>query len=112
MEINYNWIISSMEEYPTTPDNLTDVVFTVHWRRQASTVVDEKSYLADTYGALSIEQPNPEDFIPYEDLTFEHVCGWLEAGMDVEALDANLVKQLENQINPPTISLPLPWMNN
>jgi hypothetical protein len=43
MEIIYNWVISAMDEYPTTPDNLTDVVFNVHWRRNATTVVDEIS---------------------------------------------------------------------
>lgn len=101
-----------MEEYPTTADNLTDVVFIVHWRRQASTVVDEKTYTADSYGALSVEQPNPEDFTPYENLTFEQVCEWLEAGLDVESLDTSLDKQLENQINPPVVSLPLPWITN
>jgi len=29
MEIIYNWVVSSMDEYPTTPDNLTDVVFNI-----------------------------------------------------------------------------------
>ena len=32
---NFKWVISAMNEYPTTADNLSDVVFTVHWRRQA-----------------------------------------------------------------------------
>ena len=40
MAIVYNWVISSMIEYPTTPDNLTDVVFQVNWRRNATEVVD------------------------------------------------------------------------
>lgn len=109
MDVTYNWIISSMEEYPKTSDDLIDVVFIVHWRRQASTTVDGKFYLVDTYGALPVSQPDPEDFTPYEELTFEQVCGWLEAGMDVEAVDANLLVLLENQINPPVVSLPLPW---
>lgn len=109
MDVTYNWIISSMEEYPKTSDDLIDVVFIVHWRRQASTTVDGKFYLVDTYGVLPVSQPDPEDFTPYEELTFEQVCGWLEAGMDVEAVDANLLVLLENQINPPVVSLPLPW---
>ena len=36
MNINYNWVISSMEEYPKTADDLTDVVCIVHWRRVAT----------------------------------------------------------------------------
>jgi hypothetical protein len=35
----------------------------------------------------------------------------LEAGMDVEALNTNLAAQIERQINPPVVSLPLPWVS-
>lgn len=110
MEIIYNWVVSSMDEYPTTPDNLTDVVFNVHWRRNATKVVGEKTYFADVFGMLHVPAPSPEDFTPYPDLTFEQVCGWLEAGLNTEAIDAGLAVQLENLINPPTVSLALPWV--
>lgn len=109
MAIIFNWVVSAMNEYPTTPDGLDDVVFTVHWRRNATEIVGDKTYFADTYGALSVPAPDPDDFTPYEDLTFDQVCGWLEAGLDTEELDAGLTQQIENQINPPVISLPLPW---
>ena len=110
MAIVYNWVISAMDEYPTTPDNLTDVVFIVHWRRAATEIVDDKDFYADTYGALSVPAPDPEDFTPYPDLTFEQVCGWLEAGLDVAEIDAGLAANLEQQINPTVVSLPLPWV--
>lgn len=109
MAITYNWVISAMDEYPTTDDNLTDVVFNVHWRRNATEVVEDKTYFADIYGSQSVPAPSAEDFIPYENLTFEQVCGWLEDAMDVEALDAALAKQIDEQINPSVVSLPLPW---
>jgi len=111
MEIIYNWVVSAMDEYPTTPDDLTDVVFNVHWRRNATTVVDEVTYFADVYGSVSVPAPAPEDFTPYADLTFEQVCGWLDAGLDVTALNEGLATQLENKINPPVVSLPLPWVS-
>lgn len=109
MEITYNWIISAMNEYPKTADDLTDVVFVVHWRRNASTVVDGITVTVDTYDALNVPAPSPENFTPYIDLTFDQVCGWLEAGLDVEAIDANLAISLEEKINPPVVQLPLPW---
>jgi hypothetical protein len=109
MAIVYNWVVSAMDEYPTTPDDLTDVVFTVHWRRNATDVVGDKTYFADVYGSLAVPAPSPEDFTPYPDLTFEQVCGWLDAGLDVAAIDAGLAVQIENLINPPVVSLPLPW---
>ena len=110
MEIIYNWIISAMDEYPKTSDDLIDVVFVVHWRRNATTTVNEIVYFTDTFNLLNVPAPSPEDFTPYEDLTFEQVCGWLEAGLDVASIDASLALNLEAQINPTVISLPLPWL--
>ena len=110
MAIVYNWVVSSMQEYPTTPDGLDDVVFVVNWRRTATEIVDDKTYYTDTYGQLNVPAPSPEDFIPYPDLTFEQVCGWLEAGLDTETIDASLAVKIENLINPPVVSLPLPWV--
>lgn len=109
MEIVYNWIISSMQEYPQTSDNLTDVVFLINWRRTASTQINGNNYIVDTFNQLNVPAPSPENFIPYADLTFEQVCGWLEAGLDVAEIDAALDTQLQALINPPVISLPLPW---
>ncbi len=112
MAIVYNWVVSSMQECPTTPDGLDDVVFVVNWRRTATEIVDDKTYYTDTFGQLNVPAPSPEDFTPYPDLTFEQVCGWLEAGLNTEQIDASLAIQLQNLINPPVVSLPLPWIVN
>lgn len=109
MAIIYKWLVSSMEEYPTTPDGLNDVVFVVNWRRNAVEQIDDKLYTADTFGRLPVPAPSPEDFTPYPDLTFEQVCGWLEAGLDTAEIDAGLAAQIEKLINPTVVSLPLPW---
>jgi hypothetical protein len=53
--------------------------------------------------------PPTEGFIPYEDLTYDIVCGWLNEGTDVVALDAELAIQLDNIINPKTVVLPNPF---
>ena len=112
MATTYKWVISAMNEYPTTPDNLTDVVFTVHWRRQAKQIDGDKTWLVETYGAQSIPAPSPDNFTPYADLTQAIVEGWLESAMDVAVIDASLDAQIENQKNPKEVSLPLPWMTN
>jgi len=105
----YNWIISSMNEYPTTPDGLDDVVFVVNWRRAATEIVGDKTYYTDTFGQLNVPAPSPEDFTPYPDLTFEQVCGWVEEGVNTQEIDEALAAQLELVVNPPVVSLPLPW---
>lgn len=106
----YNWVISQLDCVPKQND-LTDVVVICHWRRNATTTVDGKDYFADVYGTQSFTQPSDENFTPYEELTYEQVCGWLSNSMDVEQLNLTLNNQLENQINPPIIVLPLPFVN-
>jgi hypothetical protein len=108
MTTEYNWVISQMDTKPQE-GNLIDVVVTVHWRRNATAVDGDKTYFADIYGSMACATPSETDFTAYPDLTFEQVCGWLDAGNDVEALNANLDGQIENQIDPPIIVLPNPW---
>ena len=105
----YNWVISQMDEVPQD-GSLLDVVVTVHWRRNATTEVNGIIYFTDTWGFMHCTTPSPTDFTAYPDLTFEQVCGWLDAGLDVPALNAQLDTQLEDLINPPIVSLPLPWV--
>jgi hypothetical protein len=105
----YNWVVSQMETKPQE-DGLTDVVVIVHWRRNATLVDGDKTYFADVYGSMGCPTPSETDFTAYPDLTFEQVCGWLEDGLDVPALDLSLDQQIENQINPPIIVLPNPWV--
>lgn len=108
MTITYQWVISQMDTKPQE-GNLIDVVVTIHWRRNAVSLDGDKTYYADTYGSMACVTPSETDFTAYPDLTFEQVCGWLDAGNDVPAIDANLDAQIENQINPPIIVLPNPW---
>lgn len=104
------WIINQMDCVPQDGD-LTDFVVTVHWNRNATEVVNEKEYFASVYGSQSFSKDDVANFIPYEELTYEIVCGWLDATINVEALDLNLDAQIENQVNPPIVVLPLPFQN-
>ena len=107
MANSYSWVISALECYPQQ-DNHTDVVFIVHWRRQAT----DGTHTADTYGSQSVTLDPDSDFTPYADLTEAQVIGWLEDAMGEETLEAQtnaLDMQIENQINPPVVRPPLPW---
>jgi hypothetical protein len=108
MATNYYWIISSMDTAPSD-DGLTDVVKVVYWRRDAKLVDGDKTYYGDVFGSLACSAPDPIAFTPYQDLTYDQVCSWIEASVDVASLDADLDRQIENQINPPIVQLPLPW---
>jgi hypothetical protein len=107
MAINYNWVISSLETAPVDGE-LNDVVKTVHWRYQAT----DGDYQAETYSSYACSEPSESDFTAYPDLTEADVIGWLEAGLDVEAMKASIETQIENLKNPPIVNLPLPWSEN
>lgn len=105
------WSISQMDCIPNLDGSLVDYVVTVHWNRLANEIVNEKKYDARVYGTVSFSTDNVENFIPYNELTYEIVCGWLDDSLDVAQLDLTLDNQIENQVNPPIVSPPLPFVN-
>jgi hypothetical protein len=103
--MNISWIIERLLVKPTE-GTLTDVVITADWRCNGS----QDQYSGTCYGSCSFQPPSGE-FTPYEDLTQEQVLGWCYAnGVDQSAIEANVSLQIENQINPPIIAPPLPWL--
>jgi DUF2075 family protein len=104
------WFINQMESLPTDSD-LKDFVINVHWNRNAKETINGVEYFASVYGAQSFSKDDVANFIPYENLTYDIVSSWLDASIDVEALDLNLDAQIENQVNPPIVVLPLPFVN-
>jgi hypothetical protein len=99
------WLIERLLVKPTEGSN-TDVVITADWRCNGS----QENYSGTCYGSCSFAPPT-DSFTPYPDLTQEQVLGWCYAnGVDQTAIEANVSLQIENQINPPVVSLPLPWV--
>lgn len=103
-----NWVINQLDTAPSL-DGLTDVVVVVHWTRTAETFFGAEPLLVSSYGTMNCTTPSSTDFTAYPDLTYDQVCGWLDAGLDVPVIDAGLDGQIENIINPPIVVLPLPW---
>lgn len=110
MANTYNWVISQLDAYPQHEGH-TDVVFTIHWRRQAT---DGSGHNADIYGSQAVTLDPSATYIPYAELTEADVIGWLEDAMGAETLEAqkaSLDKQIADQINPPVVRPALPWAN-
>ena len=98
------WLIERLLVKPTEGSN-TDVVITADWRCNGS----QENYSGTCYGSCSFAPPSGS-FTKYEDLTEAQVLGWCyENGVDKTAIEANVTLQIENQINPPVVTLPLPW---
>lgn len=98
------WTITAMDCYPQEGGN-TDVVFNVHWTCAGT----DGTYNASVYSTCTVPGPgNP--FTPYDQLTQQQVLGWIWAnGVDQAATEAAVQTQLDNQINPPVVTPPLPW---
>ena len=103
--ITLSWIIERLLVKPTEGSE-TNVVITADWRCNGT----QDQYSGTCYGSCSFQPPSGE-FTPYEDLTQEQVLGWCYAnGVDQAAIEANVTLQIENQINPPIVCLPNPWV--
>jgi hypothetical protein len=105
MNISINWIIERLL-VRKVEGTYSDVVITADWRCNGT----QDQYSGTCYGSCSFAPPSGS-FTPYPDLTQEQVLGWCyENGVDKTAIEANVSLQIENQINPPVVSLPLPWV--
>jgi hypothetical protein len=103
---NITWHIEAMDCKPQEGD-LTDVVITAHYRCNGT----DGTYNATVYGTSGFTQPG-EDFTPYADLTQEQVLAWCwNSGVDKVATEASIESQIANQVNPPIVKSPLPWIN-
>jgi hypothetical protein len=99
------WLIERLLVKPTEGTN-TDVVITADWRCNGT----QESFSGTCYGSCSFAPPNGS-FTPYDQLTEAQVLDWCFAnGVDKSAIEANVSLQIANQINPPVVSLPLPWV--
>jgi hypothetical protein len=54
---------------------------------------------------------NEDSFIPYNELTEEQVLGWVwDSGcINKEAIESAIDQKIQEIIDPPIVSLPLPW---
>ena len=109
MANTYNWTINALDAKISNEDGNENVVYTVHWSYSASENHDAGMYTASSIGTHGVEY-DADNFTAYADLTEEQVIGWLEAGLDVEALKAGLDSQIEKLITPTetTYSNPFP----
>jgi hypothetical protein len=103
--ITLSWIIERLL-VRKVEGTYSDVVITADWRCNGT----QDQYSGTCYGSASFQPPS-ENFTPYDQLTEQQVLDWCYAnGVDKTAIEANVSAQIENQINPPVIAPPLPWV--
>ena len=99
----FTWNVAQMERH--TADG---AVFTVHYTVDA----DDGTYSAGAYGSVGLEQPDPSNMIPFNQLTPSVVLDWVKeklGGEDkVAEIQGALQAQLDEQHNP-TKAIGTPW---
>lgn len=103
--ITYTWTITAMDTYPSY-EGQTDCVMTAHWTCSGT----DGTYTSSVYATCAIPYEEQDTYIPYADLTQEQVLGWIwEHGVDQTATEEAVAQQIANLVNPPIVTLPLPW---
>lgn len=107
MTTTYTWNVVQMDCYPQA-DGETDVVFTVHWTLTGT----DGTYTGSVYGSQAVSIDPDAPFTPYADLTQAQVIGWVQDALGTEqvaAYEANVAGQIDDQVDPPVVTPPLPW---
>jgi len=105
---NMQWIITKLDVAPVVGE-FSNVVVSAYWQCIGTVTENDIEYSAieTSICAFSTVSTN---FIPYENLTQEQIVEWCWAnGVDKNAVEATVLQDIEYQINPPVVSMPLPW---
>ena len=109
MTATITWTIEWMQTTPTT-STPPEVVLTAGWRCNGAETVSGTDYASAVYSTCSFPMPTEEQFTPYDQLTQQQVLGWCWAnGVDKTVTEASVQTQIDNQVNPPVVTPPLPW---
>tara|TARA_Y100001938_G_scaffold142364_1_gene213470 strand:+ start:555 stop:875 length:321 start_codon:yes stop_codon:yes gene_type:complete len=94
MAITYKWNIHALDVH-ISHEGKSDVIYTVHYGLNGS----EGDYTDNMIGTHSVDF-DKDNFTEYADLKESDIIGWLEAGLDVDALKATIKKDIDLKKNP------------
>lgn len=105
--ITYTWQFKHLDVY-LTYQTVTNAVFAAHWQMTAD---DGVGHTAKAYGEVKAGPVDVNNFIPFSSLTLSVVQGWCETQMggEVDAVKAQLVGQINEQVSPTIKTLAPPW---
>ena len=98
MATTYTWDCKTVDVHPTQGE-LSNVVYNVHWRLTGKRMVTvgetEEEFFYTNIGTqvLTLENIQPEGFIPFDQLTHEQVIVWTE-----EAIGAERIEEIKTAI--------------
>ena len=99
-----------MEVIPSF-NGLANTVKNIYWVYYGNVVIDNKNYTSYYSDITALPPPPPlgNSFVSYNDLTHEIVEGWLNSLVNLTFVRNFIYKNIQNEFNPPVVSLPLPF---
>lgn len=98
MAITYSWQLTGMRRRDTS--SLSGVVYQTYWRKMG---VNENGVYGEFSGATAFEpsQVNPNEFVPYSQLTESTVLGWVQSAITedyAEHIDVTIQREIDRKV--------------
>lgn len=106
MANTYNWTINALDGIVSVEDGNENVIYSVQWQLDA--VDSSEEHTVSATGDHQVEY-DANNFTPYENLTKADVVQWLEAGLDVDNIKADLDSKLQTLSAPTKITFTDPF---
>lgn len=109
--LTYEWKINSLTKQDNIDLGLNSVVIQVFWERKGTDSTDGVSGTYHSATAFNLNAVDPNNFVPYEELTEELVLGWIETVVnyippdDIPPYITQIDQQIQDQID--RIRLPI-----
>ena len=111
--MSYTWKVAALD-YAVSQDGLSNVVTTVHWTCSKE---DENGNSGYSYGTHSLPEPDPSNFVEWDNLDEFTVLSWMTSDMVAKAdegenpamaVEASVDAQIAEKANP-TCGCGVPW---
>lgn len=106
MANTYNLNILKLE-VKVLENELQDVVYIAYFKYTATS--DDEMYTESCSGVAQIPAPDPNNFIPFEDLTEQDVKNWVYEIVNFENFKESLDGIISNKQHPTTEIKDVPW---
>lgn len=108
MPAEYKWTFNGIRVRTLTENSLKDAVISYEWRRG----LQDGIFYVDTYGSLSLNNPDPKNFTKYEDLKKDDFIKWTVNTLTKETIDRydeTLTNQMKDLQTPKEVVKAAPW---
>ena len=105
MANTYTWKVGQCDR--TLADGM---ITTLHYT--VSAVTEDGVYSAGAYGSIGLDPADPDDMIPYDNITEAQAISWVQEKLGGEEKVSEIHAALDNQLTEkctPTIGTGTPW---